>query len=304
MRSYLLSLFVGGSLAVVAVPSRTPSFRAAAKSETTAEPIAAREIARIRGHFDSVLVELGGRDLSQLTATQRENRAVAIATLRAYRDRGRFPRNYDFPNALTPYFVDRKTGVLCAVAHLLESSGRRDIVDRVAAANNNVWVGELAADTALVHWLDAQGLTLDEAARIQVPYTPEGPSRPYTTASVAGLGASTLTSVVNLTANRQGRASMVSLAGALAGVGTMGLGFAGMRQDAPMALTALNVGAGAFAVVTSVKSQRRYEANVKARRDEERRRTEIAARAVEATVTPLVSVGSQPSAGLAVQVRF
>ena len=76
-----------------------------------------------------------------------------IATLDAYRDRGLFPRNYDFPGQLMPYFFDRKTGVLCAVAHLLESTGRRDIVDRVAQMNNDVWVAELAPDSAFGTWL-------------------------------------------------------------------------------------------------------------------------------------------------------
>ena len=69
-----------------------------------------------------------------------------------------------------PYFVDRKTGTLCAVGFLLASTGRADIVDRVAGVNNNVYVAELAGDTAFTAWLVEQGITLDEAARIQVPY--------------------------------------------------------------------------------------------------------------------------------------
>src|SRR5688572_19319569 len=101
------------------------------------------EVARIRAHFDSVLVELAARDLSTLTVAQRANRSGLVTTLVAYRERGVFPHNYDFPGEAVPYFVDRKTGTLCAVAHLLASTGRRDIVDRVARADNNVWVPSL-----------------------------------------------------------------------------------------------------------------------------------------------------------------
>lgn len=83
------------------------------------------EVSRVRSHFDSVLSEL-------------------VAALRAYRDRGVFPHNYDFPLRETPHFVDRKTGTLCVLTHLLALSGRDDIVRRVVRANNNVWVPQLA----------------------------------------------------------------------------------------------------------------------------------------------------------------
>ena len=125
---------------------------------------------RIRTHFDSVLTGLGSRDLTALTQEQRARRASLMTTLRAYQARGVFPHNYDFPGQDVPYFVDRKTGTLCAVAHLLASTGRRDIVDRVARANNNVLVPQLAGDSAFTHWLSDNGITLDEAAFIQVPY--------------------------------------------------------------------------------------------------------------------------------------
>lgn len=82
------------------------------------------EVLRIRSHFDSVLVELLRRDTRALTAVQRGHRADLVETLKRYRDRGVFPRNYDFPGQAVPYFVDRKTGTLCVMAHLLESTGR------------------------------------------------------------------------------------------------------------------------------------------------------------------------------------
>jgi hypothetical protein len=142
------------------------------------DPVRAREIARIRAHFDSVLVELHGRDVTALTAPQRRQRQRLLATLRAYRDAGDFPHNYDFPGQAVPYFVDRETGALCAVANLIASTGRGDIVERVTRANNNVLVPALAGDTAFRAWLDTHGLTLAEAARIQVPYIGIPPGDP------------------------------------------------------------------------------------------------------------------------------
>src|SRR5213075_961843 len=101
---------------------------------------------------------------------QLARRAAAISTLRGYRNRGVFPHNYDFPGQAVPYFVDRKTGTLCAVAHLLASTGHRDIVDRVSKTDNNILVPQLAGDSAFSAWLSDNGLTLEEAAHIQVPY--------------------------------------------------------------------------------------------------------------------------------------
>src|SRR4051812_26273073 len=81
------------------------------------ERVRAREIARIQQHFDSVLVELGQRDTRSLSKSAASNRAELVAELHRYRDQGAFPHNYDFPGEAVPYFVDRETGVLCAVAN-------------------------------------------------------------------------------------------------------------------------------------------------------------------------------------------
>jgi hypothetical protein len=130
---------------------------------------AAAEVARLRAHFDSVDAELRARDVSALSPAQRAARARHVALLRAYRDRGVFPRNTDFPGRRVAYFVDRD-GVACAVGALLLADGRGDIVDRVRRVDNHVLVPALAGDTALRAWLDGVGLTLAEAARIQPTY--------------------------------------------------------------------------------------------------------------------------------------
>src|SRR5665213_783348 len=115
-----------------------------ARSDAGATPA---EVRWVRAHLDSVLRELPQHDVRGLTSAQLAKRSSVLATLRSYRDAGEFPRNYDFKDP-TPYFTDRKTGTLCAVAYLLVSTGRRDIVGRVTRANNNARVHELAGDTA------------------------------------------------------------------------------------------------------------------------------------------------------------
>lgn len=189
-----------------------------------------RERVRIQAHFDSVLSALPSRDVSALTPSQRANRARLLATLRTYRDAGRFPHNYDRAG-LVPTFVDPKTDVRCAVGYLVESTGRGDIVERVAAADNHVYVVQLSADTAFRHWLTDNGVTLAEAAWIQVPYmgTPApvevDPPRAYLGNAVAVLttaGSLGLTGW-NLVRNRHAERRGFSVAGmALGTVGVVG----------------------------------------------------------------------------------
>src|SRR5215212_9827940 len=170
-----VSMRVSGFPAIAILSFTAVGFATAASRHRTptgkeAGPRRAAEVHRIRLHFDSVLVELEGRGAPGLTASQQRHRAALTTTLQGYRDRGVFPHNYDFAGRAVPYFVDRKTGTLCAVGFLLASSGRRDIVDRVASVDNNVYVPQLARDTAFTAWLTENGITLAEAARIQVPY--------------------------------------------------------------------------------------------------------------------------------------
>jgi hypothetical protein len=126
------------------------------------------EVARLRAHFDSVDTELRTRDVSYLSVEQRASRAKLIAWLREYRDVGRFPENDRFPDRV-PFFRDSQR-TLCAMAYLIDRSGRGDIVDHIAKTRNNAYIRELTDDRALVAWLDASGLSVSEAARIQPAY--------------------------------------------------------------------------------------------------------------------------------------
>lgn len=128
------------------------------------------ETARLRAHFDSVDRELRDRDVASLTPAQRSARRELIRWLREYRDQGQFPFN-DIAPYQTPIFRDSR-GVLCAMAYLIDRSGRTDIVDRIALAQNTAYIRELAGDQDLLAWLNSAGLSAAEAARIQPAYDP------------------------------------------------------------------------------------------------------------------------------------
>ncbi len=154
-----LSLFATVALAALAAMSsaRSPfDFRAT-------------ETARIRAHLDSAERELRAKDVSSLTPAQRAARVRNLERLHEYWVRGVFPQNTDFPGERVPYFIDR-FGTRCAMAYLIEQAGGGDLVARVAAARNNARIRDLSTDPALGAWLWRNGITLDEAARIQPSY--------------------------------------------------------------------------------------------------------------------------------------
>lgn len=262
------------------------------------------EVQRIRMHFDSVLSELRTRDISALSTDRVQRRTALVAVLENYRNRGVFPHNRHFPGEAIPYFIDRPTGTLCAVAHLLESTGRRDIVDAVAAMDNNVWVNDLAGNRDFEGWLDQHGLTLAEAARIQVPYVGDGVvPEPQVSAlysrrtSTTVVGATAAVSLWNAFANRNGQQGIASLAGIAAGVAAAGYGGAVMATgDASRSVGIASIAAGgvsAFLATRGFLRQRHLVA--------ESKKAQLAART---TVTPIVPVAGQSGAGLSVSIRF
>lgn len=293
-------LLVAATVALVAIGTAASAPRHRALS--VANPAA--EVARIRAHFDSILIELRARDVGMLTPVQRERRAELVVTLSAYRDRGLFPKNYDFPGQAVPYFVDPHTGVLCAVAHLLESTGRRDIVDRVSRGENNVWVSQLATDTAFAGWLSTHGITLAEAARIQVPYVQptskaeEARNVAFLSVAPFAIGGAAVTSLMNALGNADGHRTGVSKVGLVSGIVTtaMGVALVGKTGIAP-AVGASAIAVGGTSIALSTRSIRRNSAIVSAREA-------ARGREVGAAVQPTVDATHGAGACVAVTVRF
>jgi hypothetical protein len=221
-----------------------------------------------------------------------------------------FPHNYDFV-APTPYFVDRQTGTLCAVAHLLESTGRRDIVDRVAHANNNVWVTQLAGDTAFASWLDLNGITLAEAARIQVPYaiSPAAEQRELAFALAAPLSAlaSASTGAWNAWGNADGHNRIAPIVGITAGVLAAAfntrIALANDYNGQMRGIATAGAAIGGLGIALSTRSLLRRTRFLAAQRETTRLLQEKRA-APEASIAPILPIGRAGGTGLAMSVRF
>ncbi|MGQ0764331.1 MAG: hypothetical protein ACT4OZ_01525 [Gemmatimonadota bacterium] len=261
-----------------------------------------REVARIQAHFDSVLHELTLTPVLSARAAS-ERRASLIQELRAYRNRGVFPHNRDFAGQAVPYFIDRPTGTLCAVAHLLESTGRRDIVDRVADTDNNVWVAELAGDRAFAEWLDSWGLTLGEAARIQVPYIGDGnptvggeTGRTYSPAAVGVVAASAGAAAFNLWKNPSGRGRIATAAGLITGAASLGTGLAAMGDPrAARSVSSVSLAVGALSTAIATRGFLRHRTDVA---------REQSARERKVAIVPIVPVRGRSGAGLSLNLEF
>jgi hypothetical protein len=220
------------------------------------------EAVRLRAHFDQVDVELRTRDVSNLSASQRANRARLIAWLRDYRDAGVFPLNDKFAGEAVPFFRDSK-GTLCAMAYLIDRSGRADIVSHVASTRNNAYIRELVDDRNLVRWLDTWGLTAAEAARIQPMYE-GGPCCPFPDPAVSnsnkvdahyallstGLGGS---SIGTLGFNLFSPSRTSGAAGVLAGTAAIVAGVTHANDLGDRRIARANVVAGSLALLGGLR---------------------------------------------------
>lgn len=220
---------------------------------TGVEPLdGRREVARLRSHFDSVDVELRHSHALQLTPAQRTARVTLIGWLRDYREAGRFPRNDRFPSHAMPFFRDSR-GVLCAMAYLIDRSGRGDLVDRVAMTRNNAFIPELAGDRDLRDWLDSAGLSVMEAARIQPQYGPdptiaeEGVSSDYALTSILVSGSALTTAGLNLISPTRSTGWAGIIAGS-AGIIAGAVNLDGNDATDNVAAANIIVGAGALGI--------------------------------------------------------
>ncbi|HTF87608.1 MAG TPA: HEAT repeat domain-containing protein [Planctomycetota bacterium] len=140
---------------------------------TRVDPLGS-ERALARQRYERVEAELAGRDLSGLSPEQRDARQHLLEVLRRYVDREDFGVQGEQPFARVPQFVD-DDGRRCAMAELLHATGEEALVAAVHAGNNEAWVIDLSENERFQAWLDASGLTMFEAARVQAPAMPKGP---------------------------------------------------------------------------------------------------------------------------------
>lgn len=225
----------------------------------TRDSHARAEAVRLRAHFDMVDRELTTRDVSHLSAEQRESRAKLIGWLRDYRDAGQFPLNDRFPDRTVPIFRDSE-GTLCAMAYLVDRSGAGDIVDRVAKKRNYAFIGELTDDQALVSWLDASGLSVSEAARIQPQYeydpivVDSDKSRVSAGYALLSMGLSG-SSLATLGFNAFSPSPNSGAAGIVAGVATIVAGAVRFRDDnGDERVAQANVAVGSLALIAGART--------------------------------------------------
>lgn len=135
--------------------------------EASRVPSVVRESRRVQRHIRGA--ELAARrGASPKDAVARLNRLMLMDELRLYRQRGAFPINREWRGRV-PQFIDPH-GTRCAVAHLMDVSGASELVERIATTNNLASVRELARLAEVRAWLNAAGLTVEEAGRIQPSY--------------------------------------------------------------------------------------------------------------------------------------
>ncbi len=129
-----------------------------------------RETLRIQTWLSGVETFLRSRDVSHLTAPQRERRALHLSHLQAYRVAGRFPHNH-VTRELTPVFIDEH-GTACAVGQLLLQGGAPGLAHQIARDHLLARLPELDSP-ALKQWARENGFTLEELALIQPSYHPD-----------------------------------------------------------------------------------------------------------------------------------
>ena len=232
----------------------------AARSPVPWSSPAAAETARIRSRLAAVERTLRATDVSARPASERRARSRNLDVLHEYWVRGVFPKNTSVPGARVPIFVDRY-GTRCAMAYLIEQSGRGDLVTRVAATHNYARIRDLQADPELVAWLRENGLTAGEAGLIQPTYGGPPPAPPadataasvgYKTTTGVAVGAGAVTLALN--AARTGMSPTLSgvlgIASGAVGVaaGEPNLNKSGSRRT----LGFLNAGVGTASVLLGV----------------------------------------------------
>jgi hypothetical protein len=225
---------------------------------------------RVRAHFDSAEREVRSHPVGRLSQAQRAARARALDRLHAYAARGVFPRNWHFPGAFVPSFVDDRTGTRCGMAYLIEESGSSGFVARIAATNNNASILDLRDDAELLSWLERNGLTLEEAARIQptycgpvppgcycvsfdVPYCPTSTlSGGYKVATGVSVGADVAAVALNVVHTRMAR-PVAGAVGIVAGVAGIAIGAPNFDESGSRrTLGFVNAGVGAVSAAFGV----------------------------------------------------
>lgn len=127
------------------------------------------ETQRVAEHFVRAGKIVSERDVSQLDDAQRLVRQLILDEVARYGAARQFPKNHD-SEAPRATFIDAQ-GTPCAMAHLLQFGGAGELANRISQETNHALVPELAERPEFAAWLQAAGLTVEEASIIQPTYS-------------------------------------------------------------------------------------------------------------------------------------
>lgn len=182
---------------------------------------------RIKTHLKYVEELLRTREVSHLTAEQKENRLILLDLLNDYWSTGIFPGNYDYSDKRVPCFID-KNGNICAVGYLIEQTAGRQIAEEINEKYKYEYLMAMN-DQTIDQWIQSSGLTKEECAMIQPAYGPT-PSDSYVTATygvstsvLSGLNIS-LNTINGIQISRGADRRTVPILGLISGAGQIALG--------------------------------------------------------------------------------
>jgi hypothetical protein len=121
----------------------------------------------IQAHLTGVIAILRNAPATDLSKEQYASRMHLIGLLDGYRIAGKFPVNY-YRQERIPVFIDEHQ-THCAVGFLMQQTGHEAMAQRIASANNYVWVKDLH-DTGVPAWQEASGFSTEELKLIQGAY--------------------------------------------------------------------------------------------------------------------------------------
>lgn len=121
----------------------------------------------IQAHLGAVLEVLHHNPVDELSDAQLQMRRFLLRELSAYREAGRFPKNY-YRLGRVPVFIDEHD-THCAVGYLMWQSGHDDLARRIASADNYAWVKDIQ-EPGLAAWQQLSGFTVEELKLIQGAY--------------------------------------------------------------------------------------------------------------------------------------
>lgn len=136
----------------------------------TFTPTSERELIQL--HLLNVIAYLESQPLTALNEEQKQSRLTNLSTLKAYCNKGNFPKN-TLTTFRTPIFIDAQ-GVHCAVGQLLKKTGSGKIAREIADKQLLAYLREINHPD-LTNWQKTCGFSLFELALIQPTYGPPIP---------------------------------------------------------------------------------------------------------------------------------